>query len=68
LKLTEQTLVIFTSDNGPVVDDGYKTEPQLYNLARDPGETMNLAGKYPDRAQAMAVILQQIKQSGGGGQ
>ena len=24
LKLTENTLVIFTSDNGPVVDDGYK--------------------------------------------
>ncbi len=26
LKLTEKTLVIFTSDNGPVVDDGYKDE------------------------------------------
>lgn len=25
-KLTENTLVIFTSDNGPVVDDGYKDE------------------------------------------
>jgi arylsulfatase A-like enzyme len=26
LKLTRDTLVIFTSDNGPVVDDGYKDE------------------------------------------
>ena len=26
LKLTENTLVIFTSDNGPVIDDGYKDE------------------------------------------
>ena len=26
LKLTNNTLVIFTSDNGPVVDDGYKDE------------------------------------------
>jgi arylsulfatase A-like enzyme len=26
LKLTNTTLVIFTSDNGPVVDDGYKDE------------------------------------------
>jgi arylsulfatase A-like enzyme len=26
LKLTENTLVIFTSDNGPVVDDGYKDD------------------------------------------
>jgi len=26
LKLTENTLVIFTSDNGPVVDDGYKDQ------------------------------------------
>jgi arylsulfatase A-like enzyme len=24
LKLTEKTLIIFTSDNGPVIDDGYK--------------------------------------------
>ncbi|MBN2272487.1 MAG: arylsulfatase [Sedimentisphaerales bacterium] len=26
LKLAEETLVIFTSDNGPVVDDGYKDQ------------------------------------------
>ena len=26
LKLAENTLVIFTSDNGPVVDDGYKDD------------------------------------------
>ena len=26
LKLADNTLVIFTSDNGPVVDDGYKDE------------------------------------------
>jgi arylsulfatase A-like enzyme len=26
LKLAERTIVIFTSDNGPVVDDGYKDE------------------------------------------
>ena len=26
LKLTTNTLVIFTSDNGPVIDDGYKDE------------------------------------------
>lgn len=26
LKLTDNTLVIFTSDNGPVVDDGYKDQ------------------------------------------
>ncbi len=26
LKLTEKTLIVFTSDNGPVVDDGYKDE------------------------------------------
>ena len=26
LKLAENTLVIFTSDNGPVIDDGYKDE------------------------------------------
>ena len=26
LKLTDKTLIVFTSDNGPVVDDGYKDE------------------------------------------
>lgn len=26
LKLTEKTLVVFSSDNGPVIDDGYKDE------------------------------------------
>lgn len=26
LKLTEKTLIVFTSDNGPVIDDGYKDE------------------------------------------
>lgn len=26
LKLTDKTLVVFTSDNGPVVDDGYRDE------------------------------------------
>ena len=26
LKLTNETLVIFTSDNGPVIDDGYQDD------------------------------------------
>ena len=29
LKLTDRTLVIFTSDNGPVVDDGYRDDAVL---------------------------------------
>ncbi len=29
LKLTDKTLIVFTSDNGPVIDDGYKDEAVL---------------------------------------
>ncbi len=36
LKLTDKTMVIFTSDNGPVVDDGYKDDAVLKLGAHKP--------------------------------
>ena len=33
LKLTENTLVIFTSDNGPILDDGYRDQAKELNGA-----------------------------------
>ncbi len=38
LKLTENTLIIFSSDNGPILDDGYKDQARELNGAhRAPG-------------------------------
>lgn len=41
---------------------GNLPEPQLYNLADDPGETKNLATQYPDRVKEMKQKLDLIKQ------
>jgi len=45
LKLTDQTLVIFSSDNGPALDDGYKDEARKKLGAHRPGGPLR-AGKY----------------------
>ncbi len=45
LKLTENTLVIFTSDNGPVLDDGYVDEANEKLGKHDPNGPYR-AGKY----------------------
>jgi arylsulfatase A-like enzyme len=41
---------------------GNLPEPQLYNLADDPGETKNLASVYPEKVNEMKIKLEQIKQ------
>ena len=38
--------------------------PQLYDLRRDPGETQNVAARYPDRTKAMLAQLEQYRASG----
>jgi len=40
---------------------GNDSEPQLYDLDRDPGERFNLAGRQPERVRAMAQRLEQIR-------
>ncbi|MCH5686636.1 hypothetical protein LWM68_21670 [Niabella sp. W65] len=40
-----------------VNDDG--SDPQLYQVIKDPGETHNLAGEFPDIARALQVKLLQ---------
>ena len=45
LKLTNQTLVIFASDNGPVVDDGYKDDAVARLGSHRPGGPFR-GGKY----------------------
>lgn len=44
-------------------DIGSEPAPQLYNLEEDPGETVNVADRYPDRTKAMLVRLDAILRS-----
>lgn len=43
------------------IETGNDPEPQLYNLADDPGETRNLAANQPDRIAAMKTRLERIR-------
>lgn len=45
----------------PEIESGFEAHPQLYNLAKDPGESQNLASSLPDKTKAMKQKLQQIK-------
>ncbi len=45
-------------------ETGNDPAPQLYNLAADPGETNNVAGKHPEKVQEMETMLRQIRESG----
>ncbi len=53
--------------NGPRMNEataielGNAREPQLYDLRRDPGETTNLAAKYPARVRELEADLQHIQ-------
>ncbi len=40
---------------------GNDTHPQLYNLATDPSEKINLASKYPDKVKSLAAMLAKIR-------
>lgn len=51
-----------TSFHGNEIGSG--PAPQLYDLAVDPGETVNLADRYPDRVKAMLARLQAIVDRG----
>lgn len=43
---------------------GTSPRDQLYNLAEDPGERNDLAAKLPDRARALAALLDKIERDG----
>ena len=45
LKLTENTIIIFSSDNGPVLDDGYKSDAVEKNGNHTPSGNLR-GGKY----------------------
>lgn len=43
---------------------GNKPDPQLYNLASDPGEQQNVAAKFPGRVQSMLAELNDFRARG----
>lgn len=57
-------------NKGPRVNPGPKTElgtgdeAQLYNVAKDRGETVDLAAREPERVKAMQAALEKIRASG----
>lgn len=58
-----------TPNNGPAntnpqltnIETGNLPLPQLYNLADDVGEKINLAEKYPERVKELAALLDKLK-------
>jgi len=42
---------------------GNDPQPQLYDLAVDPGERNNLAAQFPDKVAELAALLEQIRRS-----
>ncbi len=43
------------------IELGNNPEPQLYDLSNDPGETRNVAAKYPERLKAMREAFDRIR-------
>jgi hypothetical protein len=43
---------------------GNNLQPQLYNLASDPGEQYDLAAEQPERVRNMLAELQRIRTTG----
>ena len=54
----------FLEDKG--IEGGRMNVPQLFDLSKDPGEQINLAGENPERVEAMKVRIKQIIEEGYG--
>lgn len=42
------------------IESGFDSEPQLYNLKSDVGETKNIAGQYTQKVKALSELLQKV--------
>ena len=51
-------------DSNTRIELGNSKESQLYDLAKDPGEKVNLATKYPDVVKRLADLLEQSVKAG----
>ncbi len=70
LSLTDGHWKLIQPGKGPKVnintntEMGNDAEPQLYNLANDRGEKVNVAAKYPERVAAMMRSIEKIRADG----
>lgn len=48
-------------NNNTAIELGNSTEPQLYNLKADPGETKNVAAENPQRVQELKALLDKAR-------
>jgi arylsulfatase A-like enzyme len=70
LALREGSWKYIEPSAGPAINEETRTElgnapvPQLYDLARDLGETRNLAPAHPGRVKRMRELLQQVRARG----
>jgi CDP-diglyceride synthetase len=70
LALVEGDWKLIAPGNGPRMNENTHTEtgndpePQLYNLAKDLGETTNLASQFPERVISMTALLNEIRSKG----
>ncbi|PRX43078.1 sulfatase family protein [Salegentibacter salegens] len=48
---------------GVNIETGFKGNPQLYNLRKDPGETENLVSKMPEKMKKMKEELKKVRNS-----
>jgi len=46
------------------IELGNDSEPQLYDLSSDPGETKNLVAEHPERVKSMEARLKKIREDG----
>jgi arylsulfatase A-like enzyme len=49
---------------GPIIETGFKLEPQLFNLKEDPEEQNNLAEDFPDKVKDFREKLVNLKKDG----
>jgi len=47
--------------SGVNIESGYSEKPQLYHVAKDKSESVNLADKYPEKVKALQARLEEIK-------
>ncbi|WP_242204254.1 sulfatase family protein [Aestuariivivens insulae] len=46
---------------GPIIETGFETAPQLYNLQEDPGEQNNIAQNHPDKVEDLQADLMEAR-------
>lgn len=70
LSLVKGSLKYIEPGEGPAflaltrIESGNSPDPQLYDLAKDPGEKYNIARQYPEKVKELAALLQKIKTDG----